>query len=231
MLIAHRGVTNKYQENTFDAISAIMALEKPSLTTDSQTCNQQIGVEFDIQQLKSGEIVIYHDETLKRLHNDPRVITEIDKNTAMNFNIAFFDSVLDLFKNTNYILDIEVKLFNEIGYKNICNKIVDMILQRKMESMCFVSSFNFNVVMFFLKNYPTIKCYLIIDSLPSILLLGDLHKNGMKKLVIEKEEFEKNYMYYTKFDPIIYCVNDTSDPLLLNVKNVITDCIEMYTDV
>ena len=103
MLIAHRGVTNKYQENTFDAISAIMALEKPSLTTDSQTCNQQIGVEFDIQQLKSGEIVIYHDETLKRLHNDPRVITEIDKNTAMNFNIAFFDSVLDLFKNTNYI--------------------------------------------------------------------------------------------------------------------------------
>ena len=218
MLIAHRGVTSKHVENTFEALTEIMNFKQDQM---------KLGVEFDVQQLKDGEIVIYHDKTLERLHNDKRIITDIDKQTATKLNITFFEQVLNVFQNTNFLLDVEIKYYDG-DYKKICNSVANMIIDRKMEHVCFVTSFNFNIVMFFLKQYPSIKSHLIVESSPSKLILEDLYKNGMKGLVVEEKEYKKNTSLYSQFEPIIYCINHPRD-IVQNIVNIITDKIELFS--
>jgi glycerophosphoryl diester phosphodiesterase len=227
MLLAHRGITTtNCQENTLAALEEIKKFK-----TLHGFNNKLFGIEFDVQQLKTGEIVVYHDETLKRLHNDTRTITQIDKYLATKNNITFLSDVLDSFKNTTFVLDIEIKLYAEDNYKPICNAVANMILKRQITNVCMISCFNSNVIMFFLKNYPTIKSCLIVDTHPSKLLLQDLHRNGMKQLVLQKDIFENDPTRYLIFEPIVYCLNP-NDTLISKYPNIniITDNFEKFVE-
>jgi glycerophosphoryl diester phosphodiesterase len=224
MLLAHRGNTEKYQENTADALYDI---KKFHILNGFN--NKTFGVEFDVQQLKTGEIIIYHDQTLNRLHKNNRLATEIDKHTAVLYGIPFLSNVLDSFNGTKLILDIEIKLYTTEHYKNICNTVAKMVIDRNMTNTCILTCFDSNVVMFLLKNYPILKSCLIVNTSPSTLILRDLTKNGMKKIVVHKNEFIRNVNQYIKLEPIVYCL-DPDDPIVSTYHNIdiITDSIDKY---
>lgn len=55
--IAHRGFAIQYPENTLYACRAVAAAKKANV----------LGIEIDIQLTKDGKIVVWHDNTIKRL--------------------------------------------------------------------------------------------------------------------------------------------------------------------
>lgn len=224
MLLSHRGITTEFQENTLEALEAIKKYQ-----ILHKFNGRYFGIEFDVQQLQSGEVVIYHDENLNRLHNDNRLVTSLDVKTAKEFNITFLSDLLDSFKELTFIINIEIKLYTSSNYKKICNSIGEMIIDRKMEKTCIITCYNSDVVMFYLKNYPKIKTHLIIDSRPSILILKDLKKNGMKKIVISKELFKTDPLKYIKYKPIIYCLDPNDEIIKQYPKiDIITDNFEKF---
>lgn len=158
LYIAHRGIHNKNViENTVPSFS--LALEK------------KMPIEFDIRVLKDGNLVVYHDNNLKRLMNIDKKLSdftyeELKKLTFPNTNIhiPLFSDVLELV-NGKVLLVIEVKKSDFLSYQEYCRKIVSVL---DKYSGCFViKSFDIRVVNWFLKN----------TSYVTGLLLSDLKNN------------------------------------------------------
>ena len=108
MIWAHRGASAYAPENSMEAFK--MAHE---IGAD--------GIELDVHLTKDGHLVVAHDETIDRCSNGSGLI--IDKtlsellsfdfsNNKENFSdirIPTLEQVLDFIKQTNMVLNIEIK--------------------------------------------------------------------------------------------------------------------------
>jgi len=63
-LIAHRGCADEYPENTLHAIE--------------QSARRLPAVEFDVRRCGSGELVVFHDETVDRVTDGTGTVAEMD---------------------------------------------------------------------------------------------------------------------------------------------------------
>lgn len=148
LYIAHRGIQNgKTIENTIPAFS--LALEK------------KVPIEFDIHILRDGKLVVYHDDTLKRLLNIDKKISdysyeELKKLTFLNteLHIPSFQEVLE-FVRGKVLLVIEIKKSDCISYQKYCEKVFSVLKDYRGDFV--VKSFDIRIVHWFLKhtNYVT----------------------------------------------------------------------------
>lgn len=148
LYIAHRGIqTNHTIENTIPAFS--LAISK------------NIPIELDTHILKDGNIVIYHDDNLKRLMEIDREIPsydykELKKITFPNTNIhiPLFQEVLDLV-NGKVLIVIEIKRTKIMSYPEYCKKVLSIL--EKYSGDFVIKSFDIRIVHWFLKhtNYIT----------------------------------------------------------------------------
>lgn len=148
LYIAHRGIqTNQTIENTLPAFS--LALDK------------NVPIELDIHILKDGNLVVYHDDNLKRLMNinrniDSYIYDELKQLTFPNTNthIPLFKEVLDLVNKKEMIV-IEIKRTNIMSYQEYCRKIVSIL--EKYSGDFVIKSFDVRIVHWFLHhtNYIT----------------------------------------------------------------------------
>ncbi len=123
--IAHRGLHNdKYTENGMNAFS--------------NAIRHGVPIEFDIHLTKDNELVVCHDEDLKRTTGKSGIIEDLTleeiKNNYRLFDggeIPTFIEVLDLV-NEQVPLVIELKVFRK-NYKPLAKKVIEVMKEKVVD--------------------------------------------------------------------------------------------------
>lgn len=144
-ILAHRGSTDVYLENTLAAFN--------------QAVKDNVdGIELDIHRTIDGELVVFHDANLKRLTGKDQVIwntkwSDIKKlillpNLTEQEEVDFFHrkiprlkDVLNLLKNTDLLINIELK--NSLNYyPKMEEEVISLVDKFTMKNRVLYSSFN-----------------------------------------------------------------------------------------
>ena len=172
-IIAHRGSSAKYPENT------LLAFEK-ALEAGVD------GIETDLRLSLDEEVILFHDDDLRRITNvkgSPEGFTlealkELD--VGEGESIPTLDELLQLTQG-KAILILEIK-YNPSTYKKLCELVAEKI-KDKLEWVE-VSCFEDKVLEYMHQLNPRIK----------------LHKIINRASVLENEIFEARYGYVSYFD-------------------------------
>ena len=127
MLLAHRGFSGEYPENS--PLAFQMAVEK----TDAD------GFESDVHITRDGELVIFHDASVERTSNGTGWIKDYtyDEMLALDIgawkspefagqHIWTFDQLLDFCDETHMLLNMELKNY-EVFYEGLEQRVIDAI--------------------------------------------------------------------------------------------------------
>jgi len=190
-ILAHRGVIGDGVENTFESLNNI-----------KKYLNDKIvyGIEFDIQEISTGDIVCYHDKDLERLHDNISKICDLTSEDILKYDIPYLSEVIEQFIDTNYLLDVEIKSYNLDNDKKeqISKKAVNLIIEKKLRNNCIISSFDPEIIKYLLTNYPEIESYLLIKNELDENILNNFINIGMKGIAINKEQYLKVGEYISK---------------------------------
>ena len=164
MLLAHRGFSGKYPENS------PLAFRKAVEETGAD------GFESDVHITKDGKLIIFHDASVERTSNGTGFIKdhtyeemlELDIGSWMSPEFAgqhiwTFDQLLDFCDETNMLLNMELKNY-EVFYEGLEQRVIDAISAHKMQDRVFVSSFNHISMQKFKELCPDIKTGLLYDK-------------------------------------------------------------------
>lgn len=155
-MVAHRGFSSKYPENT------ILALRKAF----EAGCR---GLEFDVRVTRDKELVVLHDATVDRTSDGTGNIFDLYLDEVKDLDagswkspeyegerIPLFTEVLDEFKDESVFLVAEIKYEEEYTYSMV-SQVALSILARRMEHKCYVMCFDWDVVNFIKARFPTIR--------------------------------------------------------------------------
>lgn len=179
LLFAHRGVSSLAPENTLASFQKAVDLHIP-------------GAELDVHLTKTGELVVIHDESIKRtgrIYKDGKILEAPDLKVEelswdelqkYDFGVWFskeyagekiplLSDVLKLLGSQIYV-DIEIKIDN-LQYQSVVEKTyqeLKTILKILPENpnRFLVSSFNPFAIQYFAKICPDIPTALIYDNHP-----------------------------------------------------------------
>ena len=155
-IYAHRGFSGKYPENT------MLAFQKAvEIGVD--------GIELDVHLTKDNELVIIHDEDIKRTCDGEGLVKDMTLEQLKKFDasanfrgvygfcgIPTLREYFELIKNTNIITNIELKT-GVYEYPTIESKTVELIKEFGLEERIIFSSFNHFTVKRCEKIAPEIK--------------------------------------------------------------------------
>jgi glycerophosphoryl diester phosphodiesterase len=137
LIISHRGDTTDAAENTI--LACEKALEKGATA-----------LEIDIRDCASGETVVFHDFSIKRMFNKPGYVGRIPLSllrtypyihpTSNNQHINTLDEFLDHFKN-RVPLNLDAKTIHFFDFK-FADKIISIIKNHNLMDTIWVSCFN-----------------------------------------------------------------------------------------
>ena len=143
---AHRGFSAEYPENT------MIAFEKAVLAG----CE---GIELDVHLTKDGELVIIHDENIKRTGNAEGLVKDMTYKelSKVDFSYTFTEKTgfcriptlreyFEFVKDKDIITNIELKT-GVFEYTGIEEAVYDMIKEYDLRDRVIISSFNHNSVM------------------------------------------------------------------------------------
>ena len=159
-LIAHRGLSGKYYENTLPAFL--------------HACKKDFyGIETDIQFTIDNKIICFHDKTTKRLMGDKLKISDLKykdllikdfkqkKSLTEKANVCPFSKYLKICKKYKKHCIIELK------YK-ITNEQVDKLLKKirfhRYLKNCIFISFNKEILLHLRNKYPALELQLLINN-------------------------------------------------------------------
>lgn len=151
LILAHRGLVTQYQENTMAAVLAAV---------DSPVCD---GTEFDVFLTKDNQVVLFHDENLKRLTGVNKniydisyadlkqieILKEIEVDGGMRRyakpeSIPLLVDVLEALKGKDFFIDIELKAYKPSWKRRKIGREVAKIIKRmNMKDQLMCTSFNF----------------------------------------------------------------------------------------
>lgn len=141
LMIAHRGGCRYEVENTIEAF--IAAGNRP-----------YFGIETDIVQTKDRKIIVFHDDDLVRLANDPRQIRDVEFDDLLKIDlrnshtyldrpkrIVTFKEYLKVCKHYNKTPIIDVKWgFDAAGLDEIMKQIYEEEMEEKSIIICYTMS-------------------------------------------------------------------------------------------
>lgn len=194
--ILHRGNCKDFIENSYNAL-------KYSL-------DHYDGFETDLRLSKDNKWILYHDETMERVHNLNKKINECSNEILVEKEIVFLD---DLIFTNNYekkLINLELKeKFNKVSYNDKLNLIKKIKL---LKNKVIISSFDWDWYNFIKKN--NLIFYHLIDDMNFLPKFFD-------KIIISKDQYNENKTEnYVNEEKIIgiYGINKTE-----NVKINIID--------
>jgi len=204
LVIGHRGAMGHETENTLPSIQKAM-----DLGVDM--------IEIDVFKIKSGEIVVFHDDTLERLTNAPGniedyYITDLNKVIVEGgHKIPMLQDVLKLINN-KVALNIELK---GAGTADKVNFIMNYYIEKKNWSPdnFIISSFNWDELKEMRKRNPKVAIAVLTEENPvdAIEVAKELNAVAInpyfKNLDLEKanEIRDAGFKIYT------WTVNEPSD--------------------
>ena len=140
LLFAHRGYSSIAPENTLAAFSEALVRKIP-------------GIEFDIHLCKSGELVVTHDDNLKRVTGHDAAVEDCDWELIRKLDagswkdsrfkgerIPLLEDVFALCGDSVYY-DIEIKTRSHSS-TGIEKPLLELIRKHGLQKRCIVSSFN-----------------------------------------------------------------------------------------
>lgn len=142
--IAHRGLFN----NTDIPENSMPAFQK------AIECG--FGIELDVQITKDGELVVFHDKTLKRMCNDKRALYTLDYCEIQKLSLVSTPHGIPLFKDVLSCVSGKVPLVIEIkpeGDFIKTSKLADQMLNEYKGKYC-IESFHPLVLKWFKKYSP-----------------------------------------------------------------------------
>lgn len=164
---AHRGYSHRYPENTILAF-------KQAINVGAS------GIELDVHKTKDNKLVVIHDEKVDRTYFGTGYVKDYNLSKLKNlknrdliytFNknvyIPELEEVLDLIRNKNIVLNIEIKN-NIFNYDYIEEDIINLIKSYGMIEQVILSSF---------KNISLVKCKKICKEIKTALLYSKNKKN------------------------------------------------------
>jgi len=219
LVIGHRGARGHLAENTLPSIAK--ALE---LGVD--------GIEIDVFRCASGELVVFHDQTLEKLTNATGYIEQLDLDSIRNievlngFTIPTLEEVLNLI-NGRVMLNIELK-----GSQTAI--LTDQMLQTFFEKETWsaekilISSFDWEELKLFYEVNQKVPIAILteddpLDALPIAKELNAVAINPNYKS-LNKENLTKIHKKGLKIYP--WTVNqpeEISALIALGVDGIITD--------
>lgn len=135
-VFAHRGASGYELENTLSAFNKAIELNAKAL-------------ELDVFKCASGEIVVFHDETLARLSSSEDSIEQLTINEIQKIQlddeekIPTLDEVLSLVKETKILVNIELKGANTAqGVLDLIDK--QGFSEESIRDRFVISSFNWD---------------------------------------------------------------------------------------
>ncbi|WP_295418128.1 glycerophosphodiester phosphodiesterase family protein [Sulfurovum sp.] len=172
-IIAHRGLSAKYPENTLLAFRK--ALEEGA-----------DGIETDLRLSSDDEVILFHDDDLEHitgLGGAPEALTlaalkKLDAGEGEK--IPSLDELLQLTQGKATLI-LEIK-YNSATYKRLCERVAEKIKDKP--EWVEVSCFNDKVLEYMHQLDPRIKLHKIINSAS----------------VLEDEILERRYGYVSYFD-------------------------------
>ncbi len=139
-IIAHRGIHDNINiiENTIEAFEKAIKKNLP--------------IELDVNITKDKKIVVFHDNSLRRLaHLNKRInnctYTELKKVRLKNSKIPLLEEVLKL---VNGKVELYIEIKNSKNYKETC-ELVKKILNN-YKGKYYIQSFNYKIVKYFIDN-------------------------------------------------------------------------------
>lgn len=198
MVIAHRGETSHAIENTLTALVAAA-----NIGSDY--------VELDVMETKDKQLIVFHDETLRRLANKPDAIKDLTlaeiKNISLVSNgltdrIPTFAEFIDTAKEHRIKLLVEIKLHGNESSELVQN-IVNLLAEKNVTRDYLVQSLDGEIVTKVKELNPEIKTgYLVafnVGNVPSIpadfLVLEDFSVN--QRLLNQAKELNKTVFVWT----------------------------------
>ena len=173
-VIAHRGYSAVYPENTMTAFRK--AVESGA-----------DGIELDVHLSSDGEVMVIHDESLKRTtgrdaHVSDLTRSELEKTDAgfiKNGDYGFcpipsLDEVLEYLSTTNLLLNIELKTA-PVYYPHIEEKTEALVRKHHMEAHVIHSSFYWLSVFKMKRIVPDGDFGLLIENPPIANLGWEMH--------------------------------------------------------
>lgn len=161
---AHRGLHgNGISENTREAFAA--------------ACVHGFGIELDVQLSADGQVVVFHDDDLKRMTGDVRRVDQVkwEELKALNLrgggHIPAFEEVLHL---VNGRVPLLVELKNGKNNDLLCQKVQDLL--RAYRGAFVVESFNPLILVWMRKNAPEFIRGQLVDTCRA-------YRNTVKTLV------------------------------------------------
>ena len=140
-VVAHRGYSGAYPENTLSAFAGAYAHGAKT-------------VEFDVRKTKDGELVIYHDDTLEKVNGGETTIADHTYQELLELDagewyseefarerIPTLDQVLDLLQSTNMRIFCELKDIGEDP--QFAGQVYDKVQQHGLLDKVVFLSFNY----------------------------------------------------------------------------------------
>lgn len=150
-LVAHRGYSGRYPENTLIAYQA--AVDHGAKF-----------VELDLQLTHDEVPVLHHDLSLKRLSGVEDDVTEVSARNFESLPAAYAERFGDEFEDNRFIsfehycewlkkqkdvttfVEIKQESISEFGEKDVFNEVLKRIENTKTQSQCVIISFNHEIL-------------------------------------------------------------------------------------
>lgn len=238
-IIAHRGLSGFYPENTMLAFKKCLNLNI-------------YGIELDVQKTKDNHLVVIHDEKVDRTFNGTGYIKNMNlkeiQSLKSNFKgyennkdckIPTLKEVLILFKPTNFIINIELKN-SKIRYKGLEEDVINLIKELEMEKRVIISSFSMTSLNRIKKLSPKItRSYLVSERFYKYRLKNMIFCKALKN---NSTYISPNHIFTDKkfikkchrrdFQILCYTVDDIEEYerlLKLKVDGIFTNFPNIFT--
>ena len=163
-VLAHRGYSAKYPENTMIAFQEAAKMDI-------------WGVEFDVHLTKDNQLVVIHDESIDRTSTGKGYVKDMTLEELRAFDygswfapefagqtIPTLAETLAIFKSTPFQINIEIKS-DIFEYPGIEALIANEIHAFNLEDRVIISSFNHESIARFQQIMPNVKTALLFASL------------------------------------------------------------------
>lgn len=192
--IAHRGFFNNVD------------IPENSLSAFKKAVENNYGIELDVQMTKDDKLVVFHDESLKRICGIDKKLTDCNLDELLNYNLLNTNKNIPLLKDVLDVLNKDTPLIIEIKPEGECIKTCEKTIEllKTYDRNYTIESFNPLVVGYLRKYHKEI-------------IRGQLAYNMLK----DKEEksnvlrkFNCTYLlenFLTRPDYIAYDINNMNN--------------------
>lgn len=194
-----------------------------SMEAFREAVEQQMGIELDVHLTKDGELVVFHDDNLKRMCGVDQTIEHLTYNALQEYHLQNTTEKIPLFADVLSYINGRVPILVELKMpqKNflLCKKVYRALLS--YEGPYLIESFNTLVLYWFRRYAPS-----ILRGQLSCNLTSEKHKNHYPMRFLSKY-LMLNFIGRPHF--IAYKLHDASNPIVYLMQHLFKIPVAVWT--